>query len=446
MNGFPITLAIPPTFAGPLPEAVDVVIIGGGIIGVMTAWSLARAGKRVLICEKGRLAGEQSGRNWGWVRQQGRDLSELPIMMDAMRRWTALSDSLRAQIGFRQNGISYLATSEERMAGYERWLTAARAHGVDSRLLSRREVEAMLPNAASWVGGLHTPSDGQAEPFVTVPTLARLAADAGVILREGCAVRGLDLATGQVAGVITEAGRVRCDQVILAAGAWSSLFLRAHGLSIPQLAVVSSVAATAPLPAFFSAAAADDRFAIRRRVDGGYTLTPWSFHEFFIGPDAFRHLRAFLPQIRADLSSTHFRPLAPKGYPDGWGTARRWSTTDISPFERCRILSPRPNMSEISRLQTRFAAAFPEIGRPEIAKSWAGMIDVTPDALPVVDHAPIPGLIIATGMSGHGFGIAPGMAGVISELTLGRPPAHDLYPFRLSRFSDGSRLGLGTAI
>jgi glycine/D-amino acid oxidase-like deaminating enzyme len=438
MTGFPITLATPPTFAGPLPDEVDIAVIGGGIIGVMAAWALAAEGKRVLLCEKGRLAGEQSGRNWGWIRQQGRDIAELPIMMAAIRSWTGLPDALRAAIGFRQKGITYLARSDARMEDFAHWLDLARPHGIDSRLLSRRETEALLPNAAGWVGALHTPSDAMAEPFATVPVLARAAAEAGAVIREGCAVRGLETSSGRLSAIVTEAGTVRCSQAILAGGAWSALFLRRHGIPLPQLSVLSSVAATTTLPEFFNGAACDDRFAIRRRADGGYTLTPWSIHELFIGPDAFRNLRAYLPQIRADLSSTRFRPAAPRNYPDAWSTARRWSLTDESPFERCRILNPRPNGSEIARVQNFFAAAFPAIGKPTIGASWAGMIDVLPDALPVVDHTPLPGLILATGMSGHGFGIAPGIGQVVADLALGRTPRQDLTAFRYGRFGEGT--------
>ncbi|MCB8821239.1 NAD(P)/FAD-dependent oxidoreductase [Microvirga rosea] len=446
MTGFPITLATPPAFTGPLPEAVDIAVIGGGIIGLMGAWALAAEGKRVLLCEKGRLAGEQSGRNWGWIRQQGRDIAELPIMVEAIRLWADLPNALRAAIGFRQQGITYFARTEARLEAFDHWLDLAKPFGVDTRLLSRRETEALLPNAAGWVGALHTPSDAMAEPFVTVPVLARAAEEAGVIIREGCAVRGLETSAGHLSAIVTEAGTVRCTQAILAGGAWSALFLRAHGLTLPQLSVLSSVSATTAMPDFFQGAACDDRFAIRRRADGGYTLTPWSFHEFFIGPDAFRNLRAFLPQIRADLSSTHFRPAAPKDYPDAWGTPRRWSRTDESPFERCRILNPRPNAAELARLKSHFEAAFPAIGTPTIASTWAGMIDVLPDALPVVDHTPLPGLILATGMSGHGFGIAPGMGKAMADLALGRTPRQDLTAFRYGRFSERKGVARSTAL
>ncbi len=106
----------------------------------------------------------------------------------------------------------------------------------------------------------------------------------------------------------------------------------------------------------------------------------------------------------------------------------------VTPFETCRILDPRPSPREMGRIQKDFADAFPEIGVPPIRRSWAGMIDVTPDSLPVIDHAPIPGLIVATGMSGHGFGIGPGVAGPLADLAMARSPRHDLSAVRLDRF------------
>jgi glycine/D-amino acid oxidase-like deaminating enzyme len=98
-------------------------------------------------------------------------------------------------------------------------------------------------------------------------------------------------------------------------------------------------------------------------------------------------------------------------------------------------------------VQESFARAFPGLGRPRLKTVWAGMIDTMPDVVPVVDHAAsIPGLTIATGMSGHGFGIGPGMGRVLADLMRGRAPGHDLARFRLSRFSDGSKIDLGPSL
>ena len=77
-----------------IPDSADVVIIGGGIIGISTAWHLAKQGINVVVCEKGYIAGEQSGRNWGWVRQQGRDTREMPMIIEAMRIWRGLEEEI----------------------------------------------------------------------------------------------------------------------------------------------------------------------------------------------------------------------------------------------------------------------------------------------------------------------------------------------------------------
>lgn len=447
MKLFPINRQSPAHFASVPPHAADVVVIGGGIAGVMTAWFLAGAGQKVVLCEKGRIAGEQSGRNWGWIRKQGRDPSELPLMIEALEIWRGLQAAAQADFGFRTEGVLYIANGATDMAQYEDWLVHAQAHDLDTRLLSRSELEARLPNAAGWVGGLLTPSDAQAEPWLAVPALALAAERRGVSLHEDCAVRRLDMAAGRIAGVITEKGRIKADRVVLAGGAWSSLLARVEGFSVPQLLVRATVTATVPLDVPFQGAAADNHFAFRKRQDGGLTLTPGALHDFWIGPDAFRHLRAFLPVLRKDWRSTRFRAAAPRHYPDAWGTPRHWAGDEESPFERMRILNPAPNAAFIEKIRDQFAAAFPRIGRPEIAAAWAGMIDTMPDVVPVIDHvAALPGLTIATGLSGHGFGIGPAVGRVTADLVMGRDPGHDLSRFRLSRFTDGSEMIIGPSL
>ncbi len=445
---FPISEASPVRFAAPLPGRVDVAIVGGGVIGVMTAWFLRQKGLSVLVLEKGRIAGEQSSRNWGWVRQQGRDPGELPIMVESLAIWKRLAEEMGESLGFRQTGVLYLAKTEREMAGFEAWTEHSRAHQLDTRLLTGAETLAMLKGAvAPWKGALYTASDARAEPWTAVPALAARAEEAGVLIREGCAVRALDLAAGRVAGVVTEAGRVACDQVVVAAGAWSRLFLGRHGIRIPQLSVLASVAATEPMPEIFPGNAADDDFAFRRRADGGYSIAPGgSEHDFFIGPDAFRSFGAYLPILKKDFSTAGFRLRAPRGFPDAWGTPRRWAEDVASPFEATRILNPAPNLKTLGKVQDAFARAFPALGRPKLKAAWGGMIDTLPDVVPIVDHGPIPGLTIATGMSGHGFGIGPGMGRVVADLVTGGHVGHDLSRFRFKRFSDGTKIAPGPSL
>ncbi|SFP70846.1 NAD(P)/FAD-dependent oxidoreductase [Tranquillimonas alkanivorans] len=441
----PVTLATPAEHTAAPPAQADLVVIGGGVAGVMTAWFAAKAGQSVALVEKGRIAGEQSSRNWGWIRQQGRDPDELPMVMEANRIWRALQSETNEPLGLQETGTVYLINNESDFARYEAWMEHARAHGLRTRMLSRAEMRDMLPDAAEdWKGAMWTPTDMRAEAWQAVPALARAAARRDVAVCEDCAVRRLDIEAGQVAGVVTEKGRIRAPRVVLAGGAWSSLFLRAHGVHIPQLSVRSTVAATEALPQVFAGCAADDSLAFRRRMDGGYNLAPSSYHELWIGPDAFRALRAFVPQLKAEPFGTSYRLSAPRGWPDAWTTPRKWEADEESPFERMRVLDPTPNAKKAREVADRFARIFPKLGEVKVKKAWAGMIDTMPDLVPVIDRVEsLPGLVVLTGLSGHGFGIGPGVGRVAADLAMDRDPGHDLSRFRLSRFSDGSKLEPG---
>ena len=211
--------------------------------------------------------------------------------------------------------------------------------------------------------------------------------------------------------------------------------------------MLASVAATEPLPEVFPGAAADGRFAFRRRADGGYSPTAGRAHGAFDGPDSLRHTRAFVPALRKEWRSTRLRLAAPHGFPDAWGTPRRWTPDGPSAFESMRILDPKADQRVLARVQDAFAAAFPALGRPRLRATWAGMIDSMPDVVPVIDRVDeVPGLVLATGFSGHGFGLGPGAGRVVASLVAGDAPGHDLRRFRLARFSDGCRLELGPSL
>ncbi|SFH33831.1 Glycine/D-amino acid oxidase [Palleronia marisminoris] len=437
----PVTLSTPIAHDADLPPEADLVVIGGGVAGVSTAIYAAKAGARVVLVEKGRIAGEQSSRNWGWIRQQGRDPDELPLVMEAVRNWHDLQSETNEDLGLRQTGTLYFAEDDATLERYRNWAGIAAGHGLDSRVIDRAELSRMLPEArAGWIGALWTPSDCRAEPWLAVPALARLAARLGVTIRENCAARALDIEGGRVTGVVTEAGRVRAPSVVLAGGAWSSTLLRRHRVALPQLSVRGTVAQTEPLPEIFAGQGVDNHFAFRRRVDGGYSLAPSFDHDFFIGPDAVRHSRAFFPEFRRDMLSTNLRPASPAGYPDAWRRTTCWGEDEASPFERLRVLDPTPNRRFVARMARHFAEAFPSLGPVRMRKAWAGMIDSLPDMIPVIDNVPdLPGLTLLTGLSGHGFGIGPGVGRAAADLALGRDPGTDLTPFRFARFRDGSR-------
>jgi glycine/D-amino acid oxidase-like deaminating enzyme len=190
----PITDQSPVTFSDPLPSGVDVVIVGAGVIGIMSALYLRRAGLSVFVVEKGRVAGEQSSRNWGWIRQLGRDEAELPIMMEASRLWEQIDGDTGNRTGFRRTGIMYLASTDKEMEERAKWLDVARRHQLDVRAIDGDAVADRIDTGAGgkrWAGAVWSPTDARGEPWVAVPAVAQLAHSEGVGIRENCAIRTL---------------------------------------------------------------------------------------------------------------------------------------------------------------------------------------------------------------------------------------------------------------
>lgn len=429
-------------FRDSLPDAVDVAVIGAGVVGTATAYFLARAGVSVLLCEKGRVAGEQSGRNWGWVRQQGRDEAELPIMMEANRLWRGLAEETgEPGLGFTPSGCVHLATDRQRLEKFEGWCETARRHQLDTRMLTRNEIADLLPGVAgNWIGGMTTPSDGRSEPQTAVPALARAAQRHGVAIAEECAVRTLDQESGRLAGIVTERGRVRCGSAVVAGGAWSGAFAGNAGIEVPQLLVRATVMRTGPAPPVVGPNVSLAGLALRRRDDGGYTVAA-GLNDHFVGPPSFRHALRYRRLLKQSARDLRLLPAAPRGYPGAWATARRWTADEETPFERVRVLDPAPSRAAVRRIRARLPLRVPALGNVGFAGAWAGMIDVTPDAVPVLGEADaMPGLFVATGMSGHGFGIGPAIGRMMADLVRGRRPGHDLDRFRLCRFFDGSAI------
>src|ERR1700710_1073616 len=108
-----------------LPARTGVVVVGGGIIGTSTAFFLARKGIPVVLCEKGHIAGEQSSRNWGWVRQAGRDFREMPLIVESLRQWRGMNRLVEGDTGFRECGVLYVGEDEDSESRFAAWLDMA---------------------------------------------------------------------------------------------------------------------------------------------------------------------------------------------------------------------------------------------------------------------------------------------------------------------------------
>ena len=419
----------------PLPATADVVVIGGGVAGVSTAYYLARAGVSVVLCEKGRIAGEQSSRNWGWVRKQGRDIRELPLMIESMRCWHQIVADLDEDIGFAVGGVTYLAETAKDLARHEAWLESARPFQLDSRMLSPAEVDAMLGRTdRRFLGALHTPSDARAEPAKAVPAIARAAEKLGAVVLERTAVRTVDREGGRIAGVVTEHGRIACRSVVLAGGVWSRPFLENIGLSLPQLAVKSSVQRTTPAPRLSESPFGGVSVSIRPRQDGGYTIARSGASRFDVIPAAFTHFRAFTPVLRREWRNIKLRFGRP--FFDALGQ-RSWREDQMSPFEAIRTWDPEPDHALLDDVMRAARSLYPQLADARPVERWAGMIDVTPDEVPAFGPVDaIPGLYVATGLSGHGFGIGPGLGKAMAGMIRGEPAMMDLSALRFSRFGE----------
>ncbi|MEJ1976412.1 MAG: FAD-binding oxidoreductase [Acetobacteraceae bacterium] len=292
------------------PTRTGIVVIGGGIIGVSAALALARAGVAWTLCEKGQIAGEQSSRNWGWVRKTGRDEREIPLIIESLRMWQGMNRLVEGETGFRECGVLYASETDAARAHHEAWLERARPYQMGSRLVEGEELRALLPGSTlPYKAALYTATDGRAEPQKAAPAIAAAARRAGAIVLTNCAVRGLDLAAGRVAGVITEHGRIACDGAVLAGGAWSRLFCGNHGLRLPQLKVRSSVLRTAPLANGPEVSAWHSGFAYRKREDGGYTIANGHANIVPLVPGH----RPVLPRIRAGAAGNLAQPAPPAG-------------------------------------------------------------------------------------------------------------------------------------
>jgi glycine/D-amino acid oxidase-like deaminating enzyme len=424
-----------------LPAACDTIVAGAGIVGVSAARELARMGHDVLVLDKGRIAGEQSGRNWGWVRRFGRDSREQPLAAVSLDAWQHIQQEV--DVGYRRAGLLRLIHRAREWADLDRLVERARAVGVRVEILDAGgAVDAAPDDPGDALGGVLVPDDGYAEPDRAALGVAQLAVQAGARVRTRCAVRGLVMDGERIGGVATEHGAIRARRVIVAAGAWSSRLLRPVGVDVPQAFVRASTARTASVDtAGAGRALRTTASAVRPRADGGWSVGCPARLTALPSWQTARWVRTFWPMTRTlwhDVANPRsLRALTGRWTPPGRGPMS---------FERCRVLDPAPDMSAIDGALAAARADFPFLNGVPIAQAWAGVIDGTPDALPVIDALPShPGLVIATGFSGHGFGLGPGAGRLAAELAAGVVPCVDPSPYALARFIDGRSLHIEVA-
>lgn len=432
LGGQPLAEPVPDS--GEPPANCDVVVLGGGIVGVTTALFLAEGGARVALFEKGVVAGEASGRAVGFVESMLTDPRKQPALSHSLRIWHGLSDRIGEETSFRGGMLMVMGSQAE--ADMARAWRDRPGIAAATQVISPNEVRKHLPELSPGLpvsAGVYSSEDGFADPRRATPAIARGAMRKGAMIFQNCAARRVLVSGGTVRGVETERGITRAGHVVLAGGIWNQILAAHLGFDLPQLygfATATEIRADG-LPEDLCGVAAG----------GCFRPTPWGTH--IVGPILsltpmtplhlrnawrFRHaLRHLGGSIDLALRPDHWRFVA---------RALRWNGHGQSPFESCRILEPevRP-FSEWAALQQVTAPFSPR--SVELVRSWAGALATTPDNMPIAGPVPgIGGLSIGSGMY-YGFSFGPGMADLIASGILGREPPFDPAPYDLNRFAGG---------
>ncbi len=300
------------------PASADVVVIGGGIIGVFTAYYLAKRGLSVAVVEKGHIGAEQSSRNWGWCRQQNRDARELPMATRSLELWDQFAADSGEDTGFTRCGLLYLSDDEAQIAGWAKWREFATTAGVTTHMLSGREAsERGQATGRAWKGGVFSPSDGTADPAKAAPAVAAALMKLGGTVHQNCAARGIEMEGGRLSGVVTEAGTIKTRTAVLAGGAWASSFCNQLGVRFPLATIRQSIVRLSPVAQQLPAALTSPRVAITRRPDGHYVLAISGRGRADPTPQLVRFAPQFLPDVRQALAQRVSRrpgrhPMGPR--------------------------------------------------------------------------------------------------------------------------------------
>ncbi len=368
----------------------DIIIVGAGINGCASAYQLAREGHQVTVIERFSPAAMASGWTLAGVRQSGRHPSELPIAIEAVKMWPELSEELGAATGYRQDGNLRLARDENEVETIQNLVKTQSKAGLDVTFLNgSAEIHEIAPAISPKVlAASFCRTDGHAEPNATVLAFRAAAERHGARFLLGQAASEIFVEHDKFVGIRIGKERIVGSVCVVAAGIHSNDLLAPLGLSIPLSIPMVTVIQTEPLEPLLKPVfgVANANCAGRQQIDGRLRVT---------------------------------------------SSAMDWHG-DLTPGPPPAVA---PTASSIARTIENVSGVLPVLSEAKIAKIWAGLLDLTPDALPVIERVPeIDGIVIAAGFSGHGFGIGPMTSLLVRDLVLDDTPRLPLNAFQRSRF------------
>lgn len=398
----------------------DVVVIGAGISGAAAAYELARSGVSVVLLDRWGPAAMASGWTLAGVRQSGRHPAELPLAQAAVADWEHLAEKLDAPTHYVQRGNLRLARTEAHLAQLAAMVEQQNAAGLSLVLLDRAGLRERAPAVSPEVlGASFCPTDGHADPHATVAAFVAAAARAGAELRFGEAAVAIELEDGRVAAVRTKHGRIACGTAVLATGVLGAELLGPLGIDVPMVPRAVTLLRSLPAPHVLDQVigVADASCAGRQERDGRFRFT--------------------------GAGEAYARPLV---FEDGVGPEDGAGRAGAGDVARTRAARPgpslRPRVGEVARVAGLFGGLVPAALEAALDEAWVGLIDSTPDALPVIERsAAVPGLVLGMGFSGHGFGLGPASGRILCALARDEAPNLPIDAFALGRFAAGATAG-----
>jgi sarcosine oxidase subunit beta len=390
----------------------------------------------VVIDKENGAAREGSGRAQGSLRLQGRHATEFPLAVEALRLWNeASSDDGAADIELVNRGNLYFCTTEDERPVLMSLVAEAKASGLDGvEFLDPGQVRDIVPAAAGeFIGGMWSPVDAQCQPDQGTKLYVQRAQRAGADFRYGVKATRLVESGGRVTGVETSDGHIAAGAVVVAAGIWTPHLLATVGLKLPILPVCLTELETDAVGPLFAPSIRAFGFGSRQRPSGQIVVSGGlnaRLTRRFSLYDC-NGLRHWLPRAKQFRKNLRLRPngrqmLREMGHRSTLGPAH---VPAISP-------EPRPDHASVDAALIRLAAVIPGTRAATAVRYWGGMIDMTPDGLPVVDGSTgYRGLTVIAGLSGHGLALGPVLGEIASDLSLDGTTARPINAFRLDRFT-----------